>query len=525
MSAPAHEVTPPTIFSIIKSIFRKGLLRDVLVISGSTGVSRGLGLVRDIVIAHLFGAGAAFDAYTIAFTIPHMLRRLLAEGALSSAFVPVYAETLTKRGTNAANRFASNLICVSLFFFPILVLIGILTAPYYIPFLADGFSGEKLSLTINLTRVTFSFIAFVGIAAIFMGILNSHKNFFAPAFAPVAFNLGIIFAAIGLSSFLTTPIYSLSIGVLLGGLGMLAFQLPALRGKFQFQFVIDLKDESLRRLFFMMLPAVAGLAIFQINLLVDNKLASQLGDGAISALQYATRLFQLPLGVFAVAIASAILPRLAEQSASKNPEALSLTLQRGIKLAAFVVLPAMAGLLAVGEPAIKLLFEHGQFTSEATRLTFYALSCFVPGLVGYGLAQVLTRAFYAMQDTKTPMFIGVLTVFTNVALNFALIGPMGVGGLALATSLAGLFNMALLFLILERRLQLTLFGPLFGDLSKMFLSAVFMGALTYGVYLWLRSQINSEILLVGIPVAFGMLTYLGLAKLLGFYVDLIRRQA
>ncbi len=523
MSAPAHEVTPSSIISIIKSIFNKGLLRDVLVISGSTGVSRGLGLVRDIVIAHLFGAGAAFDAYTIAFTVPHMLRRLLAEGALSSAFVPVYTETLTKQGPKAANRFASNLLSLSLLFFPILVLVGIFTAPYYIPFLADGFSGDKLALTINLTRLTFAFIAFVGIAAIFMGILNSHKNFFAPAFAPVAFNLGIIFATIGLSSFLTTPIYSLAIGVLVGGFGMLAFQLPALRGKFQFQFMIDLKDESLRKLFFMMLPAVAGLAIFQINLLVDNKLASQLGDGAISALQYATRLFQLPLGVFAVAIASAILPRLAEQMASKNSDALSLTLQRGIKLASFIVLPAMAGLFAVGESVIRLLFEHGEFTPEATRLTFYALACFLPGLIGYGLAQVITRAFYAMQDTKTPMIVGAFTVFVNVALNFALIGSMGVGGLALATSIAGLVNMMLLFIILERRLQLTLFGPLFGDLSKMVMSASLMGVLTYGVHLWLRSHLSSEILLVGVPVTFGILAYLALAKLLGFYVDLVRR--
>jgi putative peptidoglycan lipid II flippase len=523
MGAPAHEVRPSGLFSAIKSIFCKGLLRDVLIISGSTGISRGLGLVRDIVIAHLFGAGAAFDAYTIAFTIPHMLRRLLAEGALSSAFVPVYTETLAKHGQLQANRFASNLISVGLFFFPFLVIIGILTAPYYIPFLADGFAGEKLALTIDLTRVTFAFIAFVGIAAIFMGILNSHKNFFAPALAPMAFNLGIILSAVGLSSLLTTPIYSLALGVLVGGFGMLVFQLPSLHKKFQYHFVIDFNDGALRKLFFMMIPAIVGLAIFQINVLVDNKLASRLGDGAISALQYAIRLFQLPLGIFAVAVASAILPRLSEQMARRDSQALSETLQRGLKLAAFIVLPAMAGLLVMGAPAIRLLFEHGEFTAEDTHLTFYVLACFVPGLVGYGLAQVMTRAFYAMQDTKTPMLAGALTVGVNVALNYILIGPMGVGGLALATSIAGLFNLVLLFVILERRLHVTLLKPLFGDLAKMTLSAVLMGALTYGLYLGLETKLSSELWLVGLPVAFGILVYFGLAKLWGFYIDLIQR--
>ncbi|MBI3460457.1 murein biosynthesis integral membrane protein MurJ [Candidatus Acetothermia bacterium] len=522
MSAPAREAPSASLFSIVKATLSKGLLRDVLVIASSTGVSRGLGLIRDMVIAHLFGAGAAFDAYTIAFTIPHMLRRLLAEGALSSAFVPVYTETLTKKGQQAANRFASNLISVGLIFFPLLVLVGILTAPIYIPFLADGFSGEKLKLTVGLTRVTFAFIAFVGMAAIFMGILNSHKNFFAPAFAPVAFNLGIIFAVIGLSSFLTTPIYSLAIGVLAGGLGMLLFQLPALHGKFQYQFAIDFKDEALRKLFMMMIPAVVGLAIFQINLLVDNKLASRLGDGAISALQYATRLFQLPLGVFAVAVASAILPRLSVQVASKDSAGLSSTLQRGLKLAAFIVLPAMAGLLAMGEPAIRLLFEHGKFTPESTHLTFYALANFIPGLVGYGLAYVLTRAFYAMHDTKTPMLVGALTVALNVALDYTLIGPMGVGGLALATSLAGLFNVTLLFVILERRLELTLFKPLSSDLAKMATSAALTGATAYSLYLGLKSHVPMEIVLVALPVGLGLLVYFGLAKLWEFYIDLVR---
>ena len=491
----------------------RSLIRDVFTLSAATALSRVLGLVRDVVIADRFGAGAAYDAYTIAFYVPHLLRRLLAEGALSSAFVPIFTAYLTQ-GKEKACRFASNTLNLALLFFPLLIMAGIFLAPYYVPFMADGFSLEKLKLTLNLTAITFPFIGLMGIAAIFMGILNGYNHFFAPAFAPVLFNLGVIFSALFIASFFTTPIYALAIGVLLGGLGQLFFQTPFLKSRFNYSFVLDFTDPGLKKLLAAMLPAVLGLAIFQLNVLVDNKLASRLGDGSISALQYAIRLFQLPLGVFAAAVSSAILPRLSLAAAQANIEELAQTLKRGIKLCAFMSLPAMAGLWALGEPIIELLFEHGNFQHQDTVKTLYALNYYVPGLIGYALALVLTRAFYALQDTKTPVVVGAATVVLNIILDYALVEHMREGGLALATSIAGLFNMLLLFVRLQRRLKRDLVSPL--ELLKMVAASGLMGLATYGFYAWLASWLGGELIGVGVPVLFGLTLYFALARLGGF---------
>lgn len=488
---------------------KRDLIRDVFTLSSSTALSRILGLVRDIVIANKFGAGAAYDAYIIAFYVPHLLRRLLAEGALSSAFVPIFTEYLS-HSREKAYRFASNTLSLALLFFPVLIALGILFAPYYIPFMADGFSPEKIKLTLNLTAIIFPFIGLIGIAAIFMGILNSYNHFFAPAFAPVLFNLGVILSVLLGASFFPAPIYALAIGVLLGGLGQLLFQAPFLKHRLNYGFILDLTDPGLKKLLAMMLPAVLGLAIFQLNVLVDNKLASRLGDGSISALQYAIRLFQLPLGVFAAAVSSAVLPRLSVAAAQADAEELAQTLRRGITLCAFMSLPAMAGLWALGKPIIQLLFEHGNFQSQDTLRTLYALNFYVPGLIGYALALVLTRAFYALQDTKTPVVIGAATVGLNILLDYALVGPMREGGLALATSIAGLFNMLLLFVLLQRSLKRDLISPI--ALFKMMAASALMGLVTHGFYSWLAKGISNELILVGAPVLFGIALYWAIAK-------------
>jgi len=265
-----------------------------------------------------------------------------------------------------------------------------------------------------------------------------------------------------------------------------------------------------------MLPAVLGLAGAQINLMVDNKLASHLGDGAISSLQYAIRLFQLPLGVFAVSIAAALLPRLSQHAAAQAWDDLSEVLRRGIRLAIFIILPAMAGLWAIGRPTIELLFQHGRFLPEDTTRTLYALNFYLIGMIGYGLVYLLTRAFYALRDTKTPVLIGIVAVAVNIVLDYTLVGLMGVGGLALATSVAGLVNMALLILSLERRLGRKLIRPLAGELSKMVISAGVMGALAFLFYRWLVGSFDNRFLLVLLPALLGILLYYLLSKLGGF---------
>jgi putative peptidoglycan lipid II flippase len=496
-----------------RSVRDSSLLKSVVVISGSTALSRLLGLVRDVVIAHLFGASRAYDAYLIAFMIPHLLRRLLAEGALSSAFIPIFTERLTT-DRNRAARFANTVLTAALIFFPGLTLLGILCAPFYVPFFADGFSAEQLDLTIRLTRITFPFIALVGIAAIFMGVLNSYEKFFAPAFAPVLFNVGVILSAFALLSFFTEPIYALALGVLIGGLGQLLFQIPYLKDTWRYRPQLDLHDEGLHRLFKLMLPSVIGLAIFQINSIVDNKLASHLAEGSISALQYAIRLFQLPLGLFVVSVGSVILPRLAARAAEKDTRSFAQTLQESARFSLFILLPATAGLFALAQPIIQVLFEHGNFTSEDTRLTAYALSNYLPGLIGYALAYLLTRAFYALQDTRTPLLVGAMTVTLNVMLDYALVGPMGVGGLALATSVAGIANALVLLVTLHRRLAQNLWAALNGEVAKMLGASALMGITVHFLALWASPL--GEFFAVGLSVAFGAGFYLGLAWLGGF---------
>lgn len=494
---------------------KASFLKNVLLISGSTAISRVLGLVRDVVIADLFGAGRAYDAYLIAFMIPHMLRRLLAEGALSSAFIPLFTERLTKDGPDRATRFANTVVTAALLFFPSLVALGIFFAPFYVSFFADGFSAEQLDLTIKLTQITFPFIALVGIAAILMGVLNSYERFFAPAFAPVLFNVGVIVSAFALMSFFTEPIYALAVGVLLGGLGQLLFQVPYLRDRWRYRPTLDLRDEGLQKLFRLMLPSVVGLAIFQINTIVDNKLASHLAEGSVSVLQYAIRLFQLPLGIFAVSVGSVIFPRLSAHAAARDVLALAQTLRESVKFSLFILLPATAGLYALAGPIIQLLFEHGNFTPDDTRLTVYALINYLPGLIGYALVYLLTRAFYALQDTRTPLFVGAVSVALNVVLDYALVGPLGVGGLALATSLAGIINTVLLLLILRRQLtfpvqpETALLAPLARDVTKMLGAAVSMGIATYLCAQWLSPL--GKFLSVGLSVTFGTGFYFALA--------------
>jgi len=493
----------------------RGLIRDVLIIAAATALSRLFGLFRDVVIADRFGASAAYDAYIIAFFIPHVLRQLLAEGALSTAFIPIYTGYLAKDRAEA-DEFASATLSFALLIFPLVIGLGAWLAPWYIPFLADGFSLEKLHLTVSLTWITLPFIGLVGIAAIFMGILNSQRRFLAPAVAPVLFNLGIIAGAWPIAMQLPRPIYGLGVGVLLGGLGMLLLQLPSLRGRLHFHFAFNLHHQGLRQLMRMMLPAVLGLAGAQINLLVDNKLASHLGDGAISSLQYAIRLFQLPLGVFAASIAAALLPRLSQHAILQAWDDLSEVLQRGIRLAAFILLPAMAGLWAIGRPTIELLFQHGRFLPEDTTRTLYALNLYLIGMIGYGMVYLLTRGFYALRDTKTPVLIGIVAVAVNVVLDYTLVGLMGVGGLALATSAAGLVNMLFLISSLERRLGRRLIRPLAGELAKMVIGAGVMGFSVFLLYRWLASSFDNRFLLVGLPLVLGILLYYLLSKLGGF---------
>jgi putative peptidoglycan lipid II flippase len=437
----------------------KRLARDILLMAAATASSRVLGLFRDVAIADQFGAGAAYDAFLIAFFVPHFLRQLLAEGALSTAMVPVYTELRETQGTSTSTRdadaFASNLISWLILLFPVIVLLGILSAPWYVPFLASGFGPEKLTLTIRLTRIVFPFIAVIGISAVMMGILNAQRRFFAASFAPVWYNVGMLIGVLALAPRMDPPIIGVGLGVLIGGSAQLISQVPALiQAGFRFRFRVLPLHPQIRRMMWLMAPAFLTLGVTQVNLLVDNKLASHLGDGGISALQYAMRLFQLPLGVLAVSVATALLPRFSQAWACKDRAKFSRYLNEGIVASALVLLPAMVGLFVIGPDVVRLLFEHGSFVSADTVRTARVLSFYLIGLAPYGWVYVLTRAAYARGKPLFPLMASTVAVVVNVALDLILISSMRESGLALATAIAGICNAVMLGMILLWRQRL-----------------------------------------------------------------------
>ena len=480
---------------------------DVLVMASATGLSRLLGLARDAAIADRFGASAAYDAFLIAFFVPHFLRQLLAEGALSTAFVPIYTERSV--GHTDGERFAGNLLAWLLLLFPGVVAIGIGLAPFYVPFLASGFDPQKLQLTVSLTRWVLPFIALVGFAAVFMGILNAHHRFFVASLAPVWFNVGMILGVLWVAPrWPGAPVYGLAAGVLLGGGGQLVFQWIGLR---RLRLGIRLHlwpiHPSLREMGRRMLPAVIAMAVAQVNLLVDNKIASHLGDGGISALQYAMRLFQLPIGVFAVSIATALLPRFSSSVARGEDRAFSRQLSDGLALSLLVLLPAMAGLLILGQDVIRILFEHGSFGAMETIRTVRALGFYLVGLVPYGWIYVLTRGSYALGETRLPVIASACAVGVNVALDLLLVGPMQEGGLALATAIAGVVNAAMLGLFLRRRIEWN--RERIHQLGLAVLGTGVMGMLVWILRRWVTTEGFAAL---WVPMLAGLLFYGAFAR-------------
>ena len=484
----------------------RGLVGDVLLMAAATGASRLLGLVRDATIAGRFGASAAYDAFLIAFFVPHFLRQLLAEGALSVAFVPIYTDR--RLVTGDGDRFAGNLLSLLLILFPITVAVGVLLAPVYVPFLASGFGPEKTALTVSLTRMVFPFIALVGYAAVFMGLLNAHHRFFTASLAPVWFNLGMIIGVLFLAPRMGgAPIYGLAAGVLIGGCGQLAFQAFAMRGLgLRLRFHLFPLHPGIREMARRMLPAVLAMAVTQVNLLVDNKLASHLGDGGIASLQYAMRLFQLPLGVFAVSIAMALLPRFSASLARRRDEEFSRQLTDGSLASLIVLLPAMTGLLILGSEVIRLLFEHGSFGPADTLRTARALSFYLVGLVPYGLVYVFTRAAYALGTTRLPLIASVCAVAVNVTLDLLLVGPMREAGLALATAIAGGVNAAVLLFFLRRRIAWS--GRL-RQLGTVAAGSAGLALVVWATWTWIPGGAAASVF---VPMTAGILFYLGFVR-------------
>jgi len=431
---------------------------SVVKAAGMIGVatfsSRILGFIRDMVLARLFGATPAADAFFVAFRIPSLLRELFAEGSMSSAFIPVFTEYRTLRSKQEAWELASALFTTLLTIVTTVTLLGIVTAPWLVKALAPGFGAEpeKQALATLLAQVMFPYLLFVSLAAVAMGILNSVRAFAAPAFSPLFLNVFIIGCALWLSPLLPEPIVGVAIGVVAGGAAQFAMQLPSLKVRgLLFGLRFEPGHPGVRRIGRLMVPSLLGLSVTQVNLTVSTILASFFAGGP-TYLFYGMRLIQFPLGIFGVALGTAILPTLSSQAARGALDELRGTVGFGLRMIFFIILPAMVGLILLRTPIVHLFFEHGTFTAQDTAETALAVLCYSVGLWAFGGLRIIVAAFYSLQDTKTPALSAAVAVLANIALSLLLMKPLGAAGLALATALAAMINGAILVAVLNRRL-------------------------------------------------------------------------
>ncbi len=420
----------------------------------NTLLSRVLGFVRDAVIAWLFGAKMGTDAFFVAFKIPNFLRRLFAEGAFSVAFVPVLSEYKTQRGPEEVRTLVGSVSGALGVVLLGVTALGVLAAPVLILIFAPGFEGAdgQRALAAEMLRLTFPYLLFISLTALAGGVLNTFGKFGVPAFTPVFLNLSLIGAAIWLAPHMDEPVMALAWGVLVAGVVQLAFQLPFVARLRMLTWPRPLfRDPGVVRIMRLMLPALFGASVTQINLLVDIVIASFLTAGSITWLYFSDRLVEFPLGVFGIALATVILPRLSKQHAAEDPVAFSRTLDFALRWGILIGVPAALALAVLAGPILATLFQYLAFTPHDTEMAARSLVAYSVGLVGFILVKVLAPAYYSRQDTRTPVRIGVVAMLVNIVLNLILVWPLAHAGLALATSLAAFLNAALLYRGLLRR--------------------------------------------------------------------------
>ena len=496
----------------------KNIAKAVGIIALATIFSRFAGLGREVVTANFFGTTIVYDAFIIAFMIPNFFRRLFAEGALSTAFIPVftgYVTTKEKKETEKVASIAFTLSLVATLSLVILSIIGISLFSHFFHF------SDKTALILRLLKITLPYLTLISLAAIVMGILNSYQHFTAPAFAPIMLDvcwIGAIFLLCPLfGETLEKRIFGLAIGVLIGGLGQFLIQLPALKKrKLRIRFNFNFSHPAIKRMAILLAPSVIGLAVTPINILVDSFLAIKLGSGMVSSLWYANRLMQLPLGVFGVAMATATLPSLSTYFARGEMEKLKETLSFALRNVLFIIIPSSVGLILLRKPIISLLFQRGLFTSASVDNTAFALLFYALGLFAYATSIIVVRGFYSIQDTRTPVKIGLLSILANIILDLILMGPLRQGGIALSTALVGILNLTILSFILAKKLE-GLDGKkiLLSSLKTLFISGL-MGVLVWGSLVSCRmiSLLSNKFALVIIPAIIGVVFYLFFSHLL-----------
>ncbi len=506
------------------------------VVGLATGLSRIFGFIRDVVVARFFGAGMATDAFFVAFRIPNILRRLLAEGSLTVSFVPVFMEYLKRESKKDALELANVAFTLLSIILVAISLAGVLFSPLIVTAMAPGFTKfpDKYALTVFLTRLMFPYIFFISLVALCMGILNSLRHFAAPALSPVILNISMIAAALTLQSFFPEPITALAVGVMIGGFLQLAMQFPfmlkmgvRLRPDFHF------RHPGVRRIGLLMLPAVFGAAVYQINIFISTLIASFLPGGSVSYLYYADRIVELPLGVFAIAIGTASLPSLSAQVAKGALEEMKKTLAFSLRLILFIAIPAMIALVALRVPIISVLFQRGEFDAQSTILTAQALLFYSLGLWAFSAIRVVVSAFYSLQDTKTPVYVGIGALIVNTLFSVLLMFPLKHGGLALATSIASAFNVLTLHTILKRRIGPYLGPEFYRSILKVMASSLAMWgviAVIALIFPWNNgAPFTERFFILTLQIVLGFLTFLFFSHVfksgeLRTAVDIVKRK-
>ena len=446
-------------------------------------ISRVLGFIRDIVIARFFGAGESTDAFFVAFKIPNFMRRLFAEGAFSQAFVPVLSEYKETQSTEALKELigkTAGTLATVLFF---ITLLGVIGAPILIYMFAPGFEqeGSRHDLAVDMLRITFPYLFFISLTAMAGGVLNTFGKFAIPAITPVLLNLSFLAAIFWLSPLLDEPIMALAWGVLIAGVAQLAFQFPylnklGLMPKLSF----DRDHAGVKKIMNLMLPALFGVSVTQINLLVDTLLASFLVAGSVSWLYFSDRLVEFPLGIFGIALATVILPNLSKSHAAGKTEEFSASLDSGLRWVIFLGLPSAAGLFFLAQPMLATLFQYDAFTTSDVDNASLSLMAYAVGLPAFILVKVLVPGFTSRQDIKTPVRIGIIAVVSNMVMSLILVFFFQHAGLALATSLAAFINAGLLFRALY---QTGAFKPQVGWLAFL-LKVLFANIVAGGIYFY-----------------------------------------
>src|SRR6266576_6905968 len=448
--------------------------------------SRFLGLIREMIFAGLFGAGRNLDAFLMAFRLPNLLRDLFAEGALSTAFITTFSKKIAVEGDQSAWRLANKVATLTAVFMSAVTLLGIVFAPQLVDLLTWGsWDSEKTAWTILLTRIMWPFMLLVSLAALVMGILNAKHVFGPPAMASSYFNLGSIMAGVAIGWWLdphfgARSLVGLAIGTLVGGAWQLAGQFPSLwRVGYKYHADFYWRDQGVRTVLTLMGPAVIAASAVQVNVLINSGFAARLGDGAVSWLNIAFRLMQLPLGIFGVAVATVTLPLISRSAAVGNTVEFRGALSHAIRLVMLLTIPAAIGLIILANPIIAVIYEHGRFTPEATRQTAGALRFYAIGLAGYSAVKVLAPAFYALDKRHLPMLVSLLSILINFGLNWLFTFQLGLGhrGLALSTSLVAVTNFLLLYIMMRRYVGRLETGAMFQLLGKLLVAGILLAAI------------------------------------------------